>query len=317
MICSRPRLVGASADDLRRELAVEVGEEGREVGELDLVVQELLVRDPRAGQASLEAEAREPGIDRQRAVEHAEVRLVPDPVTTAELKALGGLPRQVNHGADREARRSEAHARAGVADDARHLEPGGVEAELRWVDEGDRDLHEVGTDILIHVMHAADIALLVGQPRAREDRPVDGIRGDVVVRIPERVASRLDGVPPEPPAEHLARAAREGHQARDVRAPVPQLAIPRLDLVMAGIEERIQRLRGRREGLAGIDRRRQRGQRGVVEPQIPVEVLLVGLAAYPLAVDRELSLRGDRIVRDPVFMVASLSRVAPRGAQAR
>src|SRR5450759_497171 len=112
----------------------------------------------------------------------------------------------MDHGDDLKGGLAEADARAGVTDDAGFVESGAVEAEVGGVDEGDGDLDQVGSDVLVDAMGGADVALFMCEPGGREDAAVDGVRGDVVVRIPEGVAGRVDGVPPEPPLEHLAGA---------------------------------------------------------------------------------------------------------------
>ena len=171
-----------------------------------------------------------------------------------------------------------------------------VEAKLRWIEKADRDSNELAADVLVDVVGVADVPLLMGEARLRQDVSIHRIRCDVIVRIPERVARVLDRVPPEPPRVHLAGRPRERDAARDVAGSIGKLAEPVLHAVVSRVEERVHV--GWSERIGALHGAPQRGEHVSPETQGAAEVALVGLAADLLRIVLELTLGRDGKVRN-------------------
>src|SRR5271157_4180428 len=109
------------------------GEKSRQVGELDLIVEQLLVSDSLAGEPPLDAEPRCNTIQSHRAADRAEGDVVPDPIAASLFHAVVGSACEVHHRHSLEWGAAQPDPRASMPDDAGLGEPAGVEAKLRRV----------------------------------------------------------------------------------------------------------------------------------------------------------------------------------------
>lgn len=269
-------------------------------------MQELLISNLLARQEVLDAHRPpQPVQHRDPGAQHVQVDLVAEIVPAPQLQAVLVPPPEVDHVAHLERQRlvPEDSADGRLVAGVPQLLPG-AQPEVAGLLELDAQLHVRRPDELADRVRRAQPPLPVRDVVALEQRHLlararvlarllgEGARRGarvrrphvpVVVGVPQPVALALDAVPPEPPVDHVARAAGELRLGRDVAGAVGERVPPVLDRLVAGLQqpadlrERQDVARrvadGLRDGGEGLAAHVQRGA---------AEVARVGLAGDAL-----------------------------------